>query len=137
MWILVIIFSWIGDCINTRGFMSDTKQRKIWNSIAHWGGALAMISFLFATSATGATILLTIALSLNSGVVTGFMTNHMDLAPNFAGTLIGITNSLANVTTLLEPLLVRFIIRDPVSFVILKILKRKNYYKRYVNNFFV
>lgn len=87
----------------------------MWNSIAHWGGALALIIlYLFETSATGAIILLTAALGLNSGVYTGFITNHMDLAPNFAGTLIGITNSLSNVTSILGPLLVGFIVTDNV-----------------------
>lgn len=117
MWILIIVFSWISDYINTHGLMSKTNQRKMWNSIAHWGGALALISlYLFDTSVTGAIILLTTSLSLNSGVITGFLTNHMDLAPNFAGTLLGITNSLANITSILGPLLVGFIVRDNVRF---------------------
>lgn len=95
--------------------MSNTNQRKMWNSIAHWGGALALVSlYLFDTSITGALLLLTAALSLNSGVFTGFFTNHMDLAPNFAGTLLGITNSLSNITSILGPLLVGFIVTDNV-----------------------
>lgn len=87
----------------------------MWNSIAHWGGALALLSlYLFDTSVTAAIILLTAALGLNSGVYTGFLTNHMELAPNFAGTLMGITNSLANVTSILGPLLVGFVVKDSV-----------------------
>jgi predicted MFS family arabinose efflux permease len=97
--------------------MSDTNQRKMWNSIAHWGGALALfVLYLFDTSAMEAIILLTVALSLNSGIFTGFLTNHMDLAPNFAGTLMGITNSLANITSILGPLLVGFIVTDSVRY---------------------
>ncbi|VVC38434.1 Major facilitator superfamily,Major facilitator superfamily domain [Cinara cedri] len=111
-WISIIIFSWISDYINSHSFMSNTNQRKMWNSIAHWSGALVLISLCFNTSATGAMILLTIALSLNGGIITGFMANHMDLAPNFAGILMGITNSLANITTILGPLIVGLIIRD-------------------------
>lgn len=116
MWILIIVFSWISDYINTRDLMSKTNQRKMWNSVAHWGGALALIFlYLFDTSVIGAIILLTTSLSLNSGVFTGFLTNHIDLAPNFAGTLLGITNSLANITSILGPLLVGFIVTDSVS----------------------
>ncbi|XP_025422383.1 putative inorganic phosphate cotransporter isoform X2 [Sipha flava] len=113
MWILIILFSWISDYIKINSLMSDTNQRKMWNSIAHWGGALALfVLYLFDTSAMEAIILLTVALSLNSGIFTGFLTNHMDLAPNFAGTLMGITNSLANITSILGPLLVGFIVTD-------------------------
>lgn len=87
----------------------------MWNTIAHWGGALALVSlYLFDTSVMAAIILLTTALGLNSGVFTGFLTNHIELAPNFAGTLMGITNSLANVTSILGPLLVGFVVTDSV-----------------------
>lgn len=96
--------------------MSKTSQRKMWNSIAHWGGALALLSlYLFDTSVTEAVILLTAALALNSGVFTGFLTNHLDLAPNFAGTLLGITNSIASLTSVMGPLLVGFMVTDSVS----------------------
>lgn len=127
MWILTIIFSWISDYISTHGLMSSTVQRKIWNSIAHWGGALALLSlYLFDTSVTSAMILLTVALGLNSGILTGFMTNHLELAPNFAGTLMGITNSLSNVTSILGPLLVGFIVTDNVRYTH-KLWKKKLY----------
>jgi len=115
MWILIIAFSWISDYIRTHGLITDTNGRKIWNTLAHWGGALALVSlYLFDTSTTGAVVLLTAALGLNSGVMTGFLTNHLDLAPNFAGTLLGITNSIANITSILGPLLVGFVVTDNV-----------------------
>lgn len=116
MWILIVVFSWTSDYINTRGLMSKTIQRKMWNSIAHWGGALALASlYMFDTSVTGALILLTAALAMNSGTITGFFTNHLDLAPNFAGTLLGITNSVGSLTSILGPLLVGFVVKDSVS----------------------
>lgn len=115
MWILIITFSWISDYIKTHGLITNTNQRKIWNSLAHWGGALALFSlYLFDTSTTEAIALLTAALGLNSGTYTGFLTNHLDLAPNFAGTLLGITNSIANITSILGPLLVGFVVTDNV-----------------------
>lgn len=117
MWILIVAFSWISDYINGHGLMSKTSQRKMWNSVAHWGGALALLSlYLFDTSVTEAVILLTAALALNSGVFTGFLTNHLDLAPNFAGTLLGITNSIASLTSIMGPLLVGFMVTDSVSY---------------------
>lgn len=97
--------------------MSRTNQRKMWNSVAHWGGALALMTlYLFDTSVTEAMILLTATLAVNSGIYIGFFTNHLDLAPNFAGTLLGITNSVASVTAILGPLLVGFIVTDTVRF---------------------
>lgn len=116
MWILIVAFSCVSDYINTRGLMSKTVQRKMWNTVAHWGGALALLLlYLFDTTVTEAIILLTVALGLNSGVFTGFLTNHIDLAPNFAGPLMGLTNSIASLTSILGPLLVGFMVTDSVS----------------------
>lgn len=116
MWILIVAFSYVSDYISTRGLMSKTVQRKMWNSVAHWGGALTLLLlYLFDTTVTQAIILLTAALALNSGVFTGFLTNHIDLAPNFAGTLMGLTNSIAALTSVLGPLLVGFIVTNSVS----------------------
>lgn len=36
----------------------------------------------------------------------------MDLSPNFAGTLMGITNFFANIVSIMAPLLVGFVVDD-------------------------
>lgn len=115
MWLMTLVNSWISDYINKKQYLTTTCQRKMWNSLAHWGGALALFSlYIFDTSVVGAIVLLTTALTLNSGVFTGFLSNHLDLAPNFAGTLMGITNSVSNITSILGPLVVGFIVTDNV-----------------------
>lgn len=45
-------------------------------------------------------------------VVCPFQVNHIDIAPNFAGTLMGITNGVANIMSIIAPLLVGFIVTD-------------------------
>lgn len=62
----------------------------------------------------GAVALLTVSVALNAGVYMGFLTNHLDLSPNFAGLLMGITNGLANITSILGPMITGFIVSDEV-----------------------
>lgn len=101
LWHLIIVFSWVSDYIAKHNFMSNTNQRKMWNTIALWGGASTFFClYFFDTTVTGAMVLLTLAVGLNSGIYTGFLINHLDLSPNFAGTLMGITNGLANITSI-------------------------------------
>lgn len=38
--------------------------------------------------------------------------NHIDIAPNFAGTLMGLTNAAANVMSIIAPLLVGFVVKN-------------------------
>lgn len=112
--------------------MSNTNQRKMWNTIAHWGGAIAFVSlYIFDTTVVVAMFLLCAAVGLNSGVYTGFLTNHMDLAPNFAGTLMGITNSIATITAIFGPLLVGFIVTDSVR----RVIYLKYFCTTCINNF--
>lgn len=114
MWILTIIFAWIADYINERQLLSLNYSRKMWNTIAHWGGAIALLALavLVDRNVVAAVTLLTIAVALNCGAYTGFLTNHLDLSPNFAGLLMGITNGFSNITSILGPLVSGFIVTD-------------------------
>ncbi|KAG8266865.1 hypothetical protein J6590_061691 [Homalodisca vitripennis] len=113
MWGLTIVFSWIADYINEKRLLPLNVSRKMWNTIAHWGGAAALVALsLISTSVTGAVVLLTVSVALNAGVYTGFLTNHLDLSPNFAGLLMGITNGMSNVTSILSPMITGFIVSD-------------------------
>lgn len=82
---------------------------------AHWGGAAALVGLAFVDSVGGAVTLLTISVGLNAGVFTGYLTNHLDLSPNFAGLLMGITNGWSNITSILGPIVTGYIVQDEVS----------------------
>ena len=60
---------------------------------------LCLLAALSTDDLTLVTSLLVLTVALNSGVFTGFLTSHVDLSPNFCGTLMGITNTLANVAS--------------------------------------
>lgn len=45
----------------------------------------------------------------------GFLVNHLDIAPNHASTLMGITNGFSNILSLLAPLTVHYIVKNEVS----------------------
>lgn len=40
--------------------------------------------------------------------------NHIDLAPNYAGTLMGITNGASNVISIIAPLVVGIVVKEEV-----------------------
>ncbi len=44
------------------------------------------------------------AMGFNGGVYPGFNSNHVDMAPDFAGTLMGLTNSIGNLPGFIAPL---------------------------------
>jgi hypothetical protein len=83
----------------------------------HWIPGLALIGLNFSstTDNAAAVALLTLAVGVNSAAYLGFQLNHIDLSPNYAGTMMGITNCLANIMSIVAPLLVGFIVTDEVS----------------------
>ncbi|XP_075220051.1 putative inorganic phosphate cotransporter [Lycorma delicatula] len=111
--ILTLCFSWVADKINQKEILMLSTARKMWNSIGLWGGAAALVLLAtVARSVESAVTLLTLAVALNSGTFMGYLTNHLDLAPNFAGVLMGITNGISNITSILGPMVAGFIVTN-------------------------
>uniref|UniRef100_A0A8D8XYV4 Putative inorganic phosphate cotransporter n=1 Tax=Cacopsylla melanoneura TaxID=428564 RepID=A0A8D8XYV4_9HEMI len=106
-WILIILFSWFADFILARQFLSPNLARKMWNTIGLWGAGAALFALSYVGhSLVGAMLCLVIAVGINGAIYPGFMSNHLDLSPNFAGTLMGVTNGVANIASILGPLVV-------------------------------
>jgi hypothetical protein len=85
-------------------------------SAAHYGGAAALLGLAYAkTNVTWAIVLLVLSVALNAGTFMGYLCNHIDLAPNFAGPLMGLTNGMSNVLSILGPLVSSFILTDMVG----------------------
>ena len=63
-------------------------------------------------------LFLTLTVGVNGFNYAGFNCNHIDIAPNFAGTLMGITNMVANTTGLLTPVLISSIVGATVIIVL-------------------
>jgi len=84
----------------------------------HWGPGLALLglNFISTEDSAASVALLTICVGLNAAAYLGFQLNHIDLSPNYAGTLMGITCCLANIMSIIAPMLVGLIVTNEVSF---------------------
>lgn len=119
MCIMGLVFIASAKVLRKRGHLSTEMERKLFNTIGTCVPMISLIGLGFVTSsATLAVALLVIACGFNSAIFLGFQLNHMDLASNFAGTLIGVTNCFANFTGVLAPLTVGFVVTNEVSTII-------------------
>jgi cyanate permease len=84
----------------------------------HWGPSLALLGLTFISTEdpTAAVALLTIAVGVNSAAYLGFNLNHIDLSPNYAGTMMGISSCIATIMSIVAPMLVGLIVTDEVRF---------------------
>ncbi|XP_076765702.1 putative inorganic phosphate cotransporter [Xylocopa sonorina] len=105
MWILSFPVCWFADYALTKG-ISRGVIRKVCNTVAHWGPAIALICLaaMPVHNSTEAVAILAVAVGLNAGSLCGFQINHIDLSPNFAGTMMSITNCIASVIAIIAPL---------------------------------
>ncbi|XP_075221023.1 putative inorganic phosphate cotransporter isoform X2 [Lycorma delicatula] len=116
MWLVSYPVFWLADIMYQKQICSTTHLRKIWATVSGTGAALTLIAVtLVGRDPVAAMILLVIAISLSSCAFSGFYVNSLDLAPNFAGVLTGIGNGLENISSILAPLSVGWIINDNTS----------------------
>lgn len=64
---------------------------------------------------TLAVTLMTIGVTCIGGMYSGFLSNHIDIAPNFAGTLVAITNCVATIPGFVVPIFVGKLTHGNVS----------------------
>lgn len=62
-----------------------------------------------------AVVLMTIGVTCIGGMYCGFLSNHIDIAPNFAGTLVAITNCIATIPGFIVPIFVGKLTHGNVS----------------------
>ncbi|XP_076262233.1 putative inorganic phosphate cotransporter isoform X3 [Rhynchophorus ferrugineus] len=114
LWILSFFMSFASDALINKQILSLGNARKLFNSIGLIIPAIALVflGFTGADEYKRAVCLLVIAVGFNSGVYCGYNVNHVDISPNHAGTLMGITNGLSNIFGIVAPLIVQFLVTD-------------------------
>ncbi|RUS83811.1 hypothetical protein EGW08_008423 [Elysia chlorotica] len=106
-----IIVGQIADKVREKQLMSTKNVRKLFQTICKYiqslGGAGICVAIVgqmgceHRYAAVGMLCLCTILLSANRA---GYLSNHLDLAPSYAGILYGITNTVATVPGMVAPI---------------------------------
>jgi len=81
------------------------------------GGALFLVgvSFLNCTQTALAVTFMSLATTMSGVSLCGFFVNHMDIAPQYAGTLMGISNGIAAASGFIAPLIASVLTTDVSS----------------------
>ncbi|XP_055837722.1 putative inorganic phosphate cotransporter [Episyrphus balteatus] len=116
-WVMLamsLFFMFISEMLNRNQLISVSTSRKLFNTISHWVPMIGLIALTFynGKNDTFVIVLLTLSVGMISANYFGFQMNHFDLSPNFAGTLMGLSNCAAFVTSAIAILAVGFIVSD-------------------------
>uniref|UniRef100_A0A0P4WJ10 Sialin n=1 Tax=Scylla olivacea TaxID=85551 RepID=A0A0P4WJ10_SCYOL len=104
MWIFSLVYSNIMDKLLLEKLVSLSTVRKLSMVIGIYGPMAGLIAMCFVDcDKTLAIVVLCIAVGLNGAIYSGYMCSHQDLSPNLAGTLMGITNTVAAIPGFVTP----------------------------------
>lgn len=104
MWIFTMLLANILDALRSRKVITTTFARKLATFIASMPPAICLIGVTYVGCNTDlAVALLTLGTMFVGGMYSGFLSNHIDIAPPFAGTLMGITNTFATLPGIIVP----------------------------------
>ncbi|CAD6997447.1 unnamed protein product [Ceratitis capitata] len=114
MWFLLYVYLAVANFLTQRNILSLTATRKTINTISLWVPALLLvgIGFMDSSQSTMAIVLMTLNVGINGGSTIGCTLNTIDLSPNHAGILMGLSNTIVNIVPILSPLLVGVIVTD-------------------------
>ncbi|XP_066986838.1 sialin-like [Macrobrachium rosenbergii] len=104
-----LLASSLSDWMLKRGLISVINNRRVFSAIAMFGPALMVIGVAHSgCNATTAVVLLCLTMFFNGAISTSLFINHCDIAPNFSGTLMGVTNTGASVMASFAPTIAGF-----------------------------
>ncbi|KAF4521620.1 hypothetical protein B566_EDAN006662, partial [Ephemera danica] len=110
-----IIAAAIFDRVLRGELLSLLALRRIAAVISHILPAIALVAFpLVGSDLIPALAVICIAVACNGTLTSGHLQGFMDIAPNFAGTMMGLSNGLGSITGIISPLLIGAVLeRDP------------------------
>jgi len=113
MWLFALFFSSIADYVIDNNWLSRNVSRKLFNSVGLClPGLFLLLAGYSGCNVTATVVFLSLAGGFNGAQYSGFMSTHIDMSPNFAGTLLGITNGFANIMGFLAPSFTGYIINE-------------------------
>ncbi|XP_059587184.1 sialin isoform X3 [Alligator mississippiensis] len=109
-WVCIILSGQIADYLREKRNLSTVCVRKTFTLIGMIGPAVFLVAAGFiGCDYTLAVAFLTISTTLGGFCTSGYSINHLDIAPSYAGILLGITNSFATIPGMVGPVIAKLL----------------------------
>ncbi|KAH9287013.1 Vesicular glutamate transporter 2 [Echinococcus granulosus] len=108
--IFVPIGGFLADVIKLKTPMSCTTIRKVFSGIGFGLKGIFFLALGFAKTEVHATIILSMALGISGLAVAGYAVSVIELAPKFAGLIMGFANSISTLTGILSTVIATVVV---------------------------
>ncbi|XP_046451668.1 sialin-like isoform X1 [Daphnia pulex] len=102
----------LADWLRSRWRVETTKVRKIFTCGAFVAQTIFMLATAYTHAVTAAIICLTIAVGFGGFAWSGFSVNHLDIAPQYASLIMGLSNTVATLPGIVSPALTGYIVQN-------------------------
>lgn len=109
------VAGYLADWVRIKGYWTMRQTRRNFNYIAFIAQTVFMLLAAFFLQPAASVTFITLGVALASFAYSSFSVNYLDIAPQFAGVLMGICNSFATVAGIVSPILTGYIVSTPVS----------------------
>lgn len=106
---------YISDWVRIRGYLTTGQTRRYFNTFAFLAQMLCMLFAAIFLGKVSSMTFITIGIALASFAYSSFSVNYIDIAPQFAGVLMGMCNSFAVAGSIVSPILTGYIVTNKVS----------------------
>jgi len=102
----------LADLLRTKWNVETTKVRKIFTCGAFIAQTIFMLATAYTHSITAAIICITIAVGAGGFAWSGFSVNILDIAPQFASLIMGLSNTAATIPGIISPMITGYIVQN-------------------------
>jgi ACS family sodium-dependent inorganic phosphate cotransporter len=106
------VAGFLSDWVRIKGYWTTGQTRRYFNCMAFIAQMACMLLAAFFLSPVSSVTFITIGVAMASFAYSSFSVNYLDIAPQFAGVLMGICNSFATVAGIISPILTGYIVTD-------------------------
>jgi len=107
-WIVIIVGGIIADLLRRR-YLTTRTVRKLFNTSGMFFQFVCLIGLAYVGCNRDLGVFLLIGATGFSGLsISGYMSNHLDIAPDYAGILMGLSNCAATIPGFMGPLMVGY-----------------------------
>ena len=124
MGILLGVSGYLADWSQIKGYLTTTQVRRYFNCSAFLAQTIFMMLAAFLLHPVTSMVCITIAVGLGAFAWSGFAVNHLDIAPQYASILMGISNTFATIPGIISPLLTGILVNNGVRKFIIMLFKR-------------
>lgn len=110
--IILFFVGYVADWLQVRGFLTTTQVRKYFNCLAFVSQTVFMMLAAYQRNRILVIIFITFGAALGALSICGYGVNHLDVAPQYASILMGISNTVATIPGIISPLIAGFIVTD-------------------------